>query len=102
MNIAIVNGPNLNLLGERESAIYGEESFEEYFVNLQKQFPRVHFSYFQSNIEGEIINHSHRIGFNCDGIIHNAGANTHTSIAIADATRTIKTPEIGSARVGKE
>lgn len=94
MNIAIVNGPNLNLLGERESAIYGEQSFEEYFVNLQKQFPRVHFSYFQSNIEGEIINHLHKIGFDFDGIILNAGAYTHTSIAIADAIRAIKTPVI--------
>lgn|SRR5690606_4877785 len=94
MNIAIVNGPNLNLLGERESAIYGEKSFEEYFVNLQKQFPRVHFSYFQSNIEGEIINHLHKIGFDFDGIILNAGAYTHTSIAIADAIRAIKTPVI--------
>ena len=94
MNIAIINGPNLNLLGVRESAIYGEQSFEDYFVNLQKQFPKIHFSYFQSNIEGEIIDHLHKIGFDFDGIVLNAAAYTHTSIAIADAIRAIKTPVI--------
>lgn len=94
MNIAIVNGPNLNLLGVRESAIYGEKSFEEYLKNLENYFPKIQFTYFQSNVEGEIINHLHKIGFDFDGIILNAGAYTHTSIAIADAIRAIKTPVI--------
>lgn len=94
MNIAIINGPNLNLLGIRESVIYGEKSFEDYLVDLKNKFPRVKFSYFQSNVEGEIINHLHQTGFEYDGIILNAGAYTHTSVAIADAVRAIKTPVI--------
>lgn len=94
MNIAIINGPNLNLLGIRESVIYGEKSFEDYLVDLKNRFPKVNFSYFQSNVEGEIINYLHQTGFEYDGIILNAGAYTHTSVAIADAVRAIKTPVI--------
>src|SRR5690606_11993865 len=94
MNIAIINGPNLNLLGIRESAIYGEKSFEDYLVDLKNRFPKVIFSYFQSNVEGEIINYLHQTGFEYDGIILNAGAYAHTSVAIADAVRAIKTPVI--------
>ena len=94
MRIAIINGPNLNLLGKREPGIYGNESFEEYFVTLQAQFPAVTFTYFQSNVEGEIINHLHETGFSFDGILLNAGGYTHTSVAIRDAIAGIKTPVI--------
>jgi 3-dehydroquinate dehydratase-2 len=92
MQIAIINGPNLNLLGKRETGIYGSESFEHYFKGLQLQFPAVHFTHFQSNIEGELINYLHEVGFTYDGILLNAGAYTHTSIAIRDAIAGIKTP----------
>jgi 3-dehydroquinate dehydratase-2 len=94
MKIAIINGPNLNLLGKREPGIYGNSSFEEYFVTLQALYPAVELSYYQNNIEGELINHLHEIGFSYDGIILNAGAYTHTSVAIRDAIAAIKTPVI--------
>ena len=85
MKIAIINGPNLNLLGKRETTIYGDESFELYYQKLQQQFPEVEFSYFQSNIEGELVGEIQRVVFDCDGIILNPGAYSHTSIAIGDA-----------------
>jgi len=91
MKIIILNGPNLNLLGLRETSIYGSESFEVYFENLKKAFPEIEFTYYQSNIEGEIVNKIHEFGFNADGIIINAGAYTHTSVAIRDAIAGIKT-----------
>lgn len=94
MKIAIINGPNLNLLGKREPGIYGNSSFEEYFVTLQQLYPAVELSYYQNNIEGELINHLHEIGFSYDGILLNAGAYTHTSVAIRDAIAAIKTPVI--------
>ncbi|QJB29783.1 type II 3-dehydroquinate dehydratase [Chitinophaga oryzae] len=94
MKIAIINGPNLNLLGKREPGIYGSESFEDYFRQLQKAFPAVEFSYFQHNVEGEIINYLHQTGFSHDGILLNAGGYTHTSVAIRDAIAAIKTPVI--------
>lgn len=94
LKIAIINGPNLNLLGKREIDIYGTETFENYFNSIQSAFPNIEFLYFQSNVEGELINTLHQIGFNYDGIILNAGAYTHTSIAIADAVAGIKTPVI--------
>jgi len=92
MKIAIINGPNLNLLGKREPGIYGNSSFEEYFVTLQELYPAVELTYYQNNIEGELINHLHEIGFSYDGILLNAGAYTHTSVAIRDAIAAIKTP----------
>lgn len=91
MKIIIINGPNLNLLGKREPEIYGNQSFESYFVKLSKQFPDIELSYFQSNIEGEIIDKIQEVGFNFDGIILNAAAYTHTSIGIGDAVKAIKT-----------
>lgn len=91
MRIAIINGPNLNLLGLRETSIYGSESFEVYFENLKKTFPEIDFTYFQSNVEGEIVNKIHEYGFSWDGIIINAGAYTHTSVAIRDAIAGVKT-----------
>ncbi len=94
LKIAIINGPNLNLLGKREVEIYGTQSFEDYFKTIQSKYPTIELSYFQSNIEGELINKLHEVGFNYDGIIINAGAYTHTSIAIADAIAGIKTPVI--------
>ena len=94
LKIAIINGPNLNLLGKREVEIYGTQSFEDYFKTIQAKYPNVELSYFQSNVEGELINKLHDIGFNHDGIIINAGAYTHTSIAIADAIAGIKTKVI--------
>jgi len=92
MKIIIINGPNLNLLGIREKSIYGDNSFEDFFAGLQKQYPQTDLSYFQSNIEGEIINKLHEVGFSYDGIILNAGGYTHTSVAISDAIAGIKTP----------
>lgn len=92
--IAIINGPNLNLLGKREPGIYGSETFEAYFETLKARFPDMELSYFQSNIEGEIIDQLHHCGFDFDGIILNAGAYTHTSIAIGDAIKAVKTPVI--------
>lgn len=94
MQLLIINGPNLNLLGKRELNIYGSTSFEEYLATLKQAFPTVEISYFQSNIEGEIIDKLHEAGFSYNGIILNAGAYTHTSIAIADAIASIKTPVI--------
>ncbi len=94
MNILIINGPNLNLLGVREKSIYGSESFESYFKELEDIFPKISFVYYQSNIEGEIVNKLHEYGFNSDGIILNAGAYTHTSIAIRDAISGIQSKVI--------
>jgi 3-dehydroquinate dehydratase-2 len=94
LKIAIINGPNLNLLGKREVEIYGTQTFEDYYKTIQSKYPNVELSYFQSNVEGDLINKLHDIGFSYDGIIINAGAYTHTSIAIADAIAGIKTPVI--------
>ena len=94
MNIQIINGPNLNLLGVREKSIYGSTNFESYLAELQKHFTNITINYYQSNVEGEIINKLHEIGFSYDGIVLNAGAYTHTSIAIADAIAAISTPTI--------
>lgn len=94
MKIAIINGPNLNLLGKRETDIYGNQPFETYFAELQAKYPQVEFSYYQSNVEGELINELQRIGFHYDGIIFNPGGYTHTSVAIGDAVAAIKTPVI--------
>ena len=94
MKILIINGPNLNLLGKREPAIYGSLTFDEFFVDLKTKYPNVELEYFQSNIEGEIIDKLHEVGFLNDGIILNAGAYTHTSIAIGDAIKGIETPVI--------
>jgi 3-dehydroquinate dehydratase-2 len=94
MNIQIINGPNLNLLGVREKSIYGSSDFESYLTDLINHFTNITINYYQSNIEGEIINKLHEIGFSSDGIILNAGAYTHTSIAIADAIAAITTPVI--------
>jgi len=94
MKIAIVNGPNLNLLGKRETDIYGNQSFQIYFEELKTKFPQIEFSYFQSNVEGELINELHRVGFSFDGIIINPGGYTHTSVAIGDAIAAIKTPVV--------
>ncbi|MEY3411631.1 MAG: hypothetical protein RIQ70_317 [Bacteroidota bacterium] len=92
--ILILNGPNLNLLGVREPEVYGSTTFEQYFSNLKIAFPEFELTYFQSNVEGELINKLHEVGFTYDGIVMNAGAYTHTSIAIADAISGIKTPVI--------
>ena len=94
MKINIINGPNLNLLGKREPDIYGNESFNLYFDQLKLKFPEIDLNYFQSNIEGEIIDQIHNVGFSSDGIILNAAAYTHTSIGIGDAIKSIKTPVI--------
>lgn len=94
MNIIIINGPNLNLLGKREKNIYGEQDFESFLTELQKEFESVKLEYFQSNVEGEIIDKIHEYGFNYQGIILNAGAYTHTSVAIRDAIAGVKTPVI--------
>lgn len=94
MEILIINGPNLNLLGKREPEIYGSENFESYFETLKQLFPEITFHYYQSNVEGELINKLHEKSFSVDGIIMNAGAYTHTSIAIADAVAAIKPPVI--------
>src|SRR5882757_10563538 len=94
MNIQIINGPNLNLLGVREKSIYGDSSFDDYLNELRKRFANITINYYQSNVEGEIINKLHEIGFSFDGIVINAGAYTHTSIAIADAIAAINTPVI--------
>lgn len=92
--IIIINGPNLNLLGKREPEIYGSQTFQDIFNQLQIDNPTIELSYYQSNIEGELINKIHEIGFSFDGIVLNAGAYTHTSIAIADAIKAISTPVI--------
>ena len=92
--IQIINGPNLNLLGKREPTIYGDASFESYLDRLKVRYPNCEISYFQSNIEGELINKMQEVGFEYDGIILNAGAYTHTSIALRDAIKSITTPVI--------
>jgi 3-dehydroquinate dehydratase-2 len=94
MKLQIINGPNLNLLGKREPEKYGNISFEDYLVSLKKTFPDVRIDYYQSNIEGEIINKIHETGFNYDGIILNAGGYTHTSVSIADAVSAVSAPVI--------
>lgn len=94
MKIIIINGPNLNLLGKREPETYGNISFDTYFVQLKSNFQNIDLHFFQSNIEGELINKIQEVGFEYDGIIINAGAYTHTSIAIADAISSISTPVI--------
>ena len=90
----IINGPNLNLLGKREKSVYGESSFEDYLELLRKHYPDHIIHYFQSNIEGELIDQIHKYGFDIDGIILNAGAYTHTSIALSDAIRAIPAPVV--------
>lgn len=94
MKIAIINGPNLNLLGKREPEIYGASSFEDFLIELKKIFPNVSFTYFQSNIEGELVNALQQFGFEYDGIVLNPAAYTHTSVAIGDAIAAIKVPVV--------
>lgn len=94
MNILIINGPNLNLLGKREPEIYGSTSFEQYFESLKNSFTTLQLHYYQSNIEGELIDKLHEVGFSFDGIVLNAGAYTHTSVAIGDAVKSITTPVV--------
>lgn len=94
MKIAIINGPNLNLLGKREPGIYGSQSFDDFFEELKASYPQVSFSYYQSNVEGELINELQRAGFDFDGIVLNPGGYTHTSVAIGDAIAAIRTPVI--------
>jgi 3-dehydroquinate dehydratase-2 len=94
MKISIINGPNLNLLGTREPGIYGNQSFMDYFEKLKQQYPAISFDYFQSNIEGELIDQLQAVGFSSDGIILNAAAYTHTSVGIGDAIKAINTAVI--------
>jgi len=94
MKIAIINGPNLNLLGKREPEIYGSADLESIYKSLQDKFPKIEFEFFQSNVEGELITALHQVGFSVDGIILNPGAYTHTSIALADAVSAINSPVI--------
>ena len=94
MNIAILNGPNLNLLGKREPDVYGNKGFNQYFNQLQSLFPEINLTYYQSNVEGELINELQRLGFDVDGIILNAAAYTHTSVGIGDAIKAISAPVI--------
>ncbi len=94
MRIAIINGPNLNLLGKRETDIYGNESFDTYLLQLKAKFPAIDITFFQSNVEGELVNELQRVGFDHDGIILNPGGYTHTSVAIGDAVAAITTPVI--------
>lgn len=94
MKILIINGPNLNLLGTREPGIYGSSSFDSYLPELQKRYPEIEINYYQSNVEGELINKMQEVGFSYDGIILNAGAYTHTSIALHDCIRSLTTPVI--------
>lgn len=94
MKIQIINGPNLNLLGLREPGIYGNQSFDEYIKTLRDMYSIIEIDYFQSNVEGELINKLHEVGFTYDGIVINAGGYTHTSVAIADSIAAIKTPVI--------
>jgi 3-dehydroquinate dehydratase-2 len=94
MKISIINGPNLNLLGKREPEKYGKRSFEDYLSSLRGKYPEIDFEYYQSNVEGELINEIQKKGFSSDGIILNAGGYTHTSVAIADAIASIKAPVI--------
>jgi len=94
MKIAIINGPNLNLLGKREPGIYGHQDFESFLHELKKKFHHIAFEYYQSNVEGELINKLHDVGFTYNGIILNAGGYTHTSVALGDAVGAIQTPVI--------
>lgn len=94
MRVIIINGPNLNLLGQREPSVYGADSFEAYFATLQRAYPQLELSYFQSNHEGALLDKLHEVGFSYDGIILNAGAYTHTSLALHDAIRAITTPVV--------
>ena len=94
MKILILNGPNLNLLGKREPSVYGNESFDDYYKKLKDKYKDVQLAYFQSNSEGDIISKIHETGFSYDGIVLNAGAYTHTSLAIADAIRTVMAPVV--------
>ena len=94
MKISIINGPNLNLLGQREPGIYGNQTFEQFFAELKSKFPQVELNYFQSNIEGELIDEIQRVGFSSDGIIFNAAAYTHTSVGLGDAIKAIETAVI--------
>ena len=94
MQIAIINGPNLNLLGKRETDIYGNENFESFLEKLKAKFPAVDFHYYQTNVEGELINEIQRVGYSFDAIILNPGGYTHTSVALGDAIAAIKTPVI--------
>ena len=94
MHLLILNGPNLNLLGQREPEVYGHQNFDSYFEELKLQFSTIQLDYFQSNVEGEIINKLQEVGFSYDGIILNAGAYTHTSVAISDCVKAIKSPVV--------
>ena len=94
MKILVLNGPNINLIGKREPSIYGSKSIDEYFKELVERFPQIELVYYQSNVEGELINKIHEVGFSYDGIVFNAGAYTHTSIALQDAIRAVKCPVI--------
>ncbi|MBL7893171.1 MAG: type II 3-dehydroquinate dehydratase [Bacteroidia bacterium] len=94
MKLIIINGPNLNLLGVREESIYGKETFESYFSKLKTRYSTIELLYYQSNVEGELINKLHEVGFSFDGILLNAGGYTHTSVALADAIAAIQTPVI--------
>jgi 3-dehydroquinate dehydratase-2 len=94
MKLIIINGPNLNLLGTRETSVYGSQTFKEYFETLKNKFKDIELEYFQSNVEGELINKIHEVGFTNDGIILNAGGYTHTSVALRDAIAAIKSPTI--------
>jgi 3-dehydroquinate dehydratase II len=94
MKIAIINGPNLNLLGIREPGIYGRQTFEDFLKGLREKYPAIQIDYFQSNVEGELVTELQRVGFSYDGILLNAAAYTHTSVAIGDAVSAIKTPVI--------
>ena len=94
MKIQIINGPNINLLGKREPSVYGSRSFDDYLDELKKRYPEVVFFCYQSNLEGEMINKIHEVGFEFDGIVLNAGAYTHTSIALQDAIRAVNTPVV--------
>ncbi len=94
MKIIIINGPNLNLLGKRETSVYGHTSFEKFFEQLQQKYTVFELSYYQSNVEGELINKLHEVGFSYDGIVLNAGGYTHTSVAIADAIAAVEAPVI--------
>mgnify|MGYP000725498072 FL=1 len=94
MKIQIINGPNINLLGKREPSIYGAVSFEDYLVELRRTYPDIEIAYYQSNVEGEMINKIHEVGFDYDGIVLNAGAYTHTSIALHDAIKAVTTPVV--------
>ena len=94
MQIAIINGPNLNLLGKRETTIYGSQTFDAFFETLKSEFPAISFHYYQTNVEGELINEIQRVGFSFDGIVLNPGGYTHTSVSLGDAIAAITTPVV--------